>query len=325
MTICKGRFPQGCVCVCVELSLRSWFKSWLLIEGLSSFGVWSCLIMVGLWQSKEWSVALSFSHRHTEPRYHICKGARRRWDFMRFRWICWDHTRVALCVTLCGWVVKDLSLQTVLSMPHAQDDKLSMQTLHALGRCIPCLYFTRKRDGCRKGRHQTVGPCCYRAQRSNDLYYTLLLLAVNLEEQNQRESCFVAGMIYHRCCRWWLQALPHLQQTGRSARRVHAVQECQLDCFGPYAGNWLGSPCCPGDFQDWSRSVSVSIGFDRIHWGSQWPAYSNSINIVWMKSLAMQLCHQEARSRRNRIKQEARKQNAAQERWRVLVHAIKFE
>ena len=26
-----------------------------------------------------------------------------------------------------------------------------MQTLHAQGRCAPCLYYTRKKDGCRKG------------------------------------------------------------------------------------------------------------------------------------------------------------------------------
>ena len=36
-------------------------------------------------------------------------------------------------------------------LPFEVAESDTMQTLHAQGRCAPCLYYTRKKDGCRKG------------------------------------------------------------------------------------------------------------------------------------------------------------------------------
>ena len=54
-------------------------------------------------------------------------------------------------------------------------DTVTMQTLHAQGRCAPCLFYTRKKDGCRKGLDYAVTSCSSakmtRAEKAFKLLY----------------------------------------------------------------------------------------------------------------------------------------------------------
>lgn len=48
-------------------------------------------------------------------------------------------------------VLPHSAVEAVADPPHVATDTVTMQTLHAQGRCAPCLFYTRKKDGCRKG------------------------------------------------------------------------------------------------------------------------------------------------------------------------------
>lgn len=97
------------------------------------------------------------------------------------------------CSSRDSAVLPEVLPQTAVGDPPHVAESDTMQTLHAQGRCAPCLYYTRKKDGCRKGDDCTHCHICSRQEAKrrrnrNHLEARKLAKAQRLEEADEMDE-----------------------------------------------------------------------------------------------------------------------------------------